>query len=182
MKIIGITYHQGQEELILKGDSSLLVNRKPFFIPDYTEQMQAYPIVVMRVSKLGKDIAPKFAPRYVDAVATGYDLQAADLLDKAAKEGHSWTGAIAMDGSCPVGEMLPIGEQTLTWMRNGEVVASLPMSQLPLDAITRISKVMTIRQGDLIGVAIHPEPILLTAEDTLQGAADGEENMFCRIK
>lgn len=182
MKIIGITYHQGQEELILKGDSSLLVNRKPFFIPDYTKQMQAYPIVVMRVCKLGKDIAPKFASRYVDAIATGYDLQAADLLEQAAEGGHSWTGAIAMDGSCPVGDMLPIGEQTLAWTRNGETVAELKMSQLPLDAITRISQVMTIRQGDLIAVAIHPSPILLQAEDTLQASVEGEENMFCRIK
>ena len=68
MKIIGVTYGE-RKSLILKGDSALLVNRKPFFIPDETNNPVAFPALALRVCRLGKHIAPRFANRYYDAVA-----------------------------------------------------------------------------------------------------------------
>ena len=83
MKIIGITYYDGSENIVLKSDSSLLVNRKPLFVPERVTDLQALPCIVLRVSRLGKCIAPRFASRYYDAVAAGVDFFAADLLREA---------------------------------------------------------------------------------------------------
>ena len=58
MKIIGVTYGEAAS-LLLKGDSALLVNRKPFFVPDETRAPVAYPALALRVCRLGKTIAPR---------------------------------------------------------------------------------------------------------------------------
>ena len=65
--------------MVLKGDSSLLVNRKPFFIPDWSSDVRMTPCVVLRVSRLGKHVSARFASRYYDAVAPGLNMQAADM-------------------------------------------------------------------------------------------------------
>ena len=51
MKIIGITYYDGSENIVLKSDSSLLVNRKPLFVPERVTDLQALPCIVLRVSR-----------------------------------------------------------------------------------------------------------------------------------
>ena len=89
--------------MVLKGDSSLLVNRKPFFIPDWSEDIRMTPCIVLRVSRMGKHIGTRFAHRYYDAVAMGLNLYAADYLNKG-----DWTRAFGFDGSLPLGSWLEV--------------------------------------------------------------------------
>ena len=91
--------------MVLKGDSCLLNGRKPMFLPDGTSELGVTECVILRVSRLGKEIAPKFASRYYDAVAPGADFIAMDLARKAQKEGKPWTEAIAFDYSLAIGEI-----------------------------------------------------------------------------
>ena len=104
MKIIGFVYHNGQTEMVLKGDSCLLNGRKPLFVPDWTNELGMTECVILRVSRLGKEIAPKFANRYYDAVAPGADFIAMDLAREAQAAGKPWTQAIAFDYSLAIGE------------------------------------------------------------------------------
>ncbi len=99
MKIIGFVYHNGSTEMVLKGDSCLLNGRKPFFMPDWSEAVGVTPCMILRVSRLGKEIAPKFADRYYDAVAPGEDFVALDRLREAEETGKPWTKALAFDNS-----------------------------------------------------------------------------------
>ena len=87
--------------MVLKCDSSLLVNRKPFFLPDWSSDIRMTPCVVLRVCKLGKNIAPRFAHRYFDSIAPGLNIQAADWLAK----GDSVRGW-AFDYSLPMGSFV----------------------------------------------------------------------------
>jgi 2-keto-4-pentenoate hydratase/2-oxohepta-3-ene-1,7-dioic acid hydratase in catechol pathway len=78
MKIIciGLNYRKHAIELgwsvpsepvvFLKPDSSILKNNKPFFLPDFSSDIQFEVEVVIKISKLGKGISAKFAPRYFD--------------------------------------------------------------------------------------------------------------------
>ena len=104
MKIIGFIYHNGGAEMVLKGDSCLLTNRKPLFVPDWTQALCVTDCLVLRVSRLGKEIAPKFANRYYDAVAPGEDFIALDIAREAEQAGKPWTKALAFDFSLAVGE------------------------------------------------------------------------------
>ena len=47
--------------IFMKPDSALLKDSKPFFIPDFCEQVDYETELVVRISRLGKNIAERFA-------------------------------------------------------------------------------------------------------------------------
>ena len=81
MKIfaVGMNYAEHNKELnhtflipeepviFLKPDSALLKDGKPFFIPDFSNEVHYETELVVRISRLGKNIAERFAHRYYDA-------------------------------------------------------------------------------------------------------------------
>ena len=176
MKIIGFVYREGQTEMVLKGDSCLLNGRKPFFLPEGTHEIGATECVILRVSRLGKGIAPKFAARYYDAVAPGVDFIAMDLLHKAQAAGKPWTQAIAFDYSLAIGEWITNDEMSAAKLLNDELIFS------PEEAIAEASKVMTIRQGDLIYIQRAQAPRPVQKEEIIRMEIDGEEKLYCKIK
>ena len=191
MKIVGITYYDGSASVVLKSDSSLLVNRKPLFVPDWLHELQALPCWVLRVSRLGKCIAPRFASRYYDAVAAGVDFFSADKLREALAEGRPWTEAVAFENSLAVGEMEEVGSKKLEvrWelRRGDEMIEQMTWApegmQDALDqAVARVSDLLTIRQGDLIYVAMNTRPWQLQQEDILRCTNDEQERLYCKIK
>lgn len=188
---MGITYYDGTESMVLKSDSSLLVNRKPLFVPDAVGDLQALPCRVLRVSRLGKCIAPKFASRYYDAVAPGIDFFAADILRDAKAAGKPWTEAVAFENSLAVGEWIAVDQWQQAgnrWLidRGGEreeQCTLLTDEQQVLDhAVAKVSELLTIRQGDLIYVACQATPWKLQTEDVLLSESAGAETLYCKIK
>lgn len=186
-----------EQEFLLKGDSALLVNKKPFFVPEKTICLAAHPCVVMRISKIGKNISPRFAYRYIDAVAAGLHLADEGMLALARKEGHSWTAAIAADGSLPVGAFLPLSEDgyecNFRFFLEGEE-KHIRWAELPIaEAVAAVSRVMTIRQGDMLFLTTRQAPfypkmeqfITATIESgatTQEYAEAARENLYCKIK
>lgn len=161
--------------MVLKGDSCLLNGRKPLFMPEWTKELGVTECMILRVSRLGKEIAPKFADRYYDAVAPGADFIAMDLAREAEKAGRPWTEALAFDYSLAIGEWL----DGLKELKNEGVKEWL---MTPQEAIERASKVMTIRQGDLIYIQAKQAPRPVTKEEIIRVEIDGEEKLYCKIK
>ena len=209
MKIMGFTYLSGisaeeqsgnrldEQEFLLKGDSALLVNKKPFFVPEKTLCLAAHPCVVMRISKLGKNISPRFAYRYIDAIAAGLHLADEGMLALARKEGHSWTAAIAADGSLPVGAFLPLPDEgcecTFRFFLEGEE-KHIRLAELPIaEAVAAVSRVMTIRQGDMLFLTTRQTPFYPKMEQCITATIQAEQipeenaeaardNLYCKIK
>ena len=186
-----------EQEFLLKGDSALLVNKKPFFVPEKTLCLAAHPCVVMRISKLGKNISPRFAYRYIDAIAAGLHLADEGMLALARKEGHSWTAAIAADGSLPVGAFLPLTEDgyecNFRFFLEGEE-KQIRLAELPIaEAVAAVSRVMTIRQGDMLFLTTRQAPFYPKMEQYMTASIEAEtisqeyaeaarENLYCKIK
>ena len=165
MKIICFSKIGDPIQMVVKGDSSLLVNRKPFFIPDWSTDVRMTPCVVLRVSRLGKNIGSRFANRYYDSMALGVNIIAADYVAQG-----DWVRGFAFDYSLPVGEFAPIEQ---------------PIEGLVLDINTAVeiaSKVMTIRQGDLIVVDRDIAARALLPEEVIREEKDGKEVLYCKIK
>ena len=175
MKIIGFVYRDGKPEMVLKGDSCLLNGRKPMFVPDWTKELGVTECLILRVSRLGKEIAPRFANRYYDAVAPGADFTAVDKLREAQTAGRSWTESIAFDFSLAVGEWV-LPSTTAYRPQNGEWLLT------PEDAIAQASKIMTIRQGDLIYIQANKPPRIAQKEEIIRVEIEGEEKLYCKIK
>ena len=162
--------------MVLKGDSCLLNGRKPFFMPDWTNEVGVTDCIILRVSRLGKEISPKFAHRYYDAITPGADFIALDVAREAQQAGKPWTKAIAFDYSLAIGEWINNDEMSAAELLNDELIIS------PEEAIAQASKVMTIRQGDLIYIQKRQSPKLVQKEDTISADLNGEEKLYCKIK
>lgn len=173
MKIIGFINNGERTEMVLKGDSCLLNGRKPMFVPDWTEELGVTECIILRVSRLGKEIGLKFANRYYDAVAPGADFIAMDKARELQASGRPWTEAIAFDYSLAIGE----------WIEPSAISNQLSdFIMSPEEAIVKASKVMTIRQGDLIYIQYKTAPRKVQKEEAIRVEKDGVETLYCKIK
>jgi 2-keto-4-pentenoate hydratase/2-oxohepta-3-ene-1,7-dioic acid hydratase in catechol pathway len=91
--------------IFTKPESALLLNNKPFFYPDFSTDIQYETEIVVKIDRVGKNIAPKFACRYYSEITVGIDFTARDLQKQCKEKGHPWEIAKAFDNSAPVGRM-----------------------------------------------------------------------------
>lgn len=121
MKIIavGMNYALHNQELgsiepsaepviFLKPDSAILKDGKPFFLPEFSKEIHYETELVVRICRLGKHIAPRFAHRYYDAVTVGIDFTARDLQRKFRAEGKPWELCKGFDNSAAIGDWVPV--------------------------------------------------------------------------
>lgn len=146
-------------QIVLKPDSALLKGNKPFFIPDFTTNLVVAPHIVVRVCRLGKNIAKRFAHRYYDGVTIGFELTAKDVVDKLKADGMDSHIGRSFDSSAAVGEFICLDEEE----RMGHVVMTMKSSsgeKTEVDSehlrnsveeiIEYVSKYCTLKIGDLI--------------------------------
>jgi acylpyruvate hydrolase len=171
MKIIciGLNYRMHAQEMgwelpaepvvFLKPDSSLLKKNKPFFLPEFSHNIQYEVEVVIKISKLGKGIEAKFAHRYYDEVTVGIDITARDIQGKCTKAGLPWELSKGFDGSAPIGNFIPvseindIGNLDFRLEINKNIVQKSNTSDMifGIDKIIEfVSKFFTLKTGDLI--------------------------------
>jgi acylpyruvate hydrolase len=171
MKIIciGLNYRKHAMEMgwsipvepvvFLKPDSSILKNNKPFFLPDFSDNIHYEVEVVVKISKLGKGISAKFAHRYYDEVTVGIDITARDIQSRQAKAGMPWELSKCFDGAAPIGNFIPVksvkdmGDLNFRLEINDKIVQESSTSDMIFgfnEIIEYVSKFFTLKTGDLI--------------------------------
>jgi 2-keto-4-pentenoate hydratase/2-oxohepta-3-ene-1,7-dioic acid hydratase in catechol pathway len=145
--------------VFLKPDSALLKNNKPFFLPDFSENIHYEVEVVVKISKLGKSISSKFASRYFDEVTLGIDITARDIQSRQSAAGYPWELSKGFDGAAPVGAFIPvksfkdIGDIDFRLEINDKVVQHGNTSDMIFsinEIIEYVSRFFTLKTGDLI--------------------------------
>ena len=146
--------------LFMKPDTALLKDGKPFFLPPFSERIEYETELVVRISRLGKNIAPRFAHRYYDAVTVGIDFTARDLQARLRAEGSPWEISKGFDGSAVVGDFIPVDEAAgnlqdlhFSLRIDGKEVQRGHTADMifPVDEmIAYISRFYTLRMGDLL--------------------------------
>lgn len=91
-------------------ETSLLKDGKPFFLPQFSNRIEYETELVFHISRLGKNIAPKFAHRYYDSVTVGIDFTARDIQAEARCTGNPWDISKGFDYSAPIGRFVPLPE------------------------------------------------------------------------
>jgi 2-keto-4-pentenoate hydratase/2-oxohepta-3-ene-1,7-dioic acid hydratase in catechol pathway len=171
MKIIciGLNYRKHAIEMgrsfpdepvvFLKPDSTLLKNNKPFFLPDFSSEIHYEAEVVIKISKLGKTIEPRYAERYYDEVTAGIDITARDIQTKLSKARLPWELSKCFDGAAPVGKFVSadtfadINNLNFRLEINGKVVQQSSTSDMIFninEIISYVSRYFTLKTGDLI--------------------------------
>ncbi|MDR0749680.1 MAG: fumarylacetoacetate hydrolase family protein [Tannerellaceae bacterium] len=145
--------------IFMKPDSSLLKDGKPFFIPDFSSSVQYETEVVVKINKLGKNIAERFAHRYYSEVTVGIDFTARDLQSRLRTQGLPWEISKAFDSSAVTGAFIPLrqaGDINRIPFRlhiNGQKVQEGNTAGMLFSVdkiIAYASRFFTLRMGDLI--------------------------------
>ncbi len=171
MKIIavGMNYKAHIEELnntiptepviFMKPDSALLKNNKPFFIPDFSNEIHYETELIVQIDRLGKNISEKFAPRYYSTIGLGIDFTARDIQREYKAKGLPWEICKAFDGSAVISNFHPISEfgdiNNLNFHLNidGNKVQKGNTSDMIFNVnqiIAYVSKFFTLKIGDII--------------------------------
>ncbi len=172
--------------IFAKPDSALLLKNKPFFIPDFAEDFHHEVELVVKINRIGKNIAPQFAHRYYEEVALGVDFTARDLQSELKSKGLPWEKAKAFDGSAVLSKFVSkdqfadIQNINFRMEKNGETVQNGNTSHMifPIDRIiSHVSQYFTLKIGDLIytGTPAGVGPVAIN--DRLKGYIE-EELMF----
>ncbi|MCD8236616.1 MAG: fumarylacetoacetate hydrolase family protein [Prevotellaceae bacterium] len=172
MKIlaVGMNYAEHNKELdntflpkepviFSKPESALLREGKPFFVPDFAERFDYETEIVVRINRLGKNIAERFAYRYYDEITIGLDITARDLQQQLRKDGLPWDICKGFDGSAVIGDFvnksefedinslnfsLQIDQQTVQKGCTRDMIFSIDQ------IIAYASRFFTLKTGDLI--------------------------------
>ncbi|MDR1381100.1 MAG: fumarylacetoacetate hydrolase family protein [Tannerella sp.] len=96
--------------LFIKPDSALLKGGKPFFIPDFSSDIHYETEVVVKINRIGKNIAEPFARRYYGEVTAGIDFTARDLQTDLRTKGLPWEISKGFDGAAVTGDFIPLDE------------------------------------------------------------------------
>ncbi len=203
MKIIciGRNYLQHARELdhqvpkeplfFLKPDSAILRNNRPFFIPDFSNEIHYEIEIIIRICRLGRHIAPKFAHRYYNQIGLGIDFTARDIQRKCIESGLPWEIAKGFDRSAAISSFFDLHDYknihnlSFSLEKNGETVQKGNTSEMifNFDAIiAHVSKYMTLKIGDLIFTGTPPGVGSVEKNDQLTAYLENNPLLFCRIK
>ncbi|MCS6927924.1 MAG: fumarylacetoacetate hydrolase family protein [Saprospiraceae bacterium] len=177
--------------VFMKPTTALVVNNKPFYYPDFTQDLHYEGEIVLRVCKNGRSIQLEFAHRYYDAIAFGIDFTARDLQERLKQKGHPWEIAKAFDHSAPISPWIPLEELPnprdihFQLRKNGQVVQDGHTRDLifSFDAlIVYLSRYFTLQKNDLIftGTPSGVGPVQIG--DVLEGFIEGRLMLTCAIK
>jgi 2-keto-4-pentenoate hydratase/2-oxohepta-3-ene-1,7-dioic acid hydratase in catechol pathway len=190
MKIIAIgrNYAEHAKELnnpvptvpviFMKPDTALLKDNKPFYHPDFSQDIHHEIEIVLKVCKEGKHINEKFAANYYDEIGLGIDFTARDIQSRHKEKGLPWELAKSFDGSAPISIFIPkpefkdIYNINFKLDINGETKQSGNTNMLLFSfeqIIAFVSQYITLKKGDLIFTGTPAGVSKVNIGDRLEG-------------
>ena len=175
----------------LMPDSALLRNNQPFFYPDFSSDIHYEVEIVVKLNRLGKNVASKFAHRYYNEIAIGIDFTARDLQKKCKEKGLPWEIAKSFDGAAPISEFISldkfedINNINFSLEINGKEVQKGNTGEMIFkvdELIEHVSKYMTIKIGDFLftGTPAGVGPVKIG--DKLTAYIEGEKMLEFIVK
>lgn len=163
--------------LFMKPDTALLAKGQDFYLPAFSNEIHYEAELVLRIDKMGKHIAEKFAHKYYSQISLGLDFTARDLQSQLKAKGLPWEKAKAFDGSAYVGDFInksqlpPLNELHFTLLRNGAVAQNGNTAQMLFSAdqlVSVVSQYFSLKVGDLIFTGTPAGVAALQAGDKLE--------------
>lgn len=197
MKIlcIGRNYEEHAKELknplppepvvFSKPDSAILRNNTPFYLPEFAKDFHHEVELVIKISRLGKNIEAQYAHRYYDEIGLGIDFTARDLQDELRGKGLPWEKCKAFDGSAVISGFVAkdnyadLNNINFSLLVNGQIRQQGNSRDMIFNVdqiISHVSRYFTLKIGDLIYTGTPAGVGSVAIGDRLQGYI--EEEMF----
>lgn len=184
MKIICISNNLSNQNtknkkpvFFLKPDTSILNNRKLFFIPHFTENICCGVSPVIKINRVGKNISEKFAHRYFDEIGIGLDMTDISMYEKSIEEHMPWEASKAFEDSAPIGlfvnknQMKNPEKIDFSLSVNNNIIKKLKIENLHhsvSEIISYISQFFTLKIGDLIFISTNENLSPVKKNDNIQ--------------
>jgi len=202
MKIIciGRNYAKHIEELenerpnnpvvFLKPDSAILPNKNPFFIPPFSNDVHYEVEILIKINKVGKHIASRFAHKYYDEIGLGIDFTARDIQQQCKEKGLPWEKAKAFDGSAVIGNFYNKNDFNLENLsfqlfKNNEIVQDGNTQSMLWkidELISYVSQYFTLKKGDIIFTGTPAGVGKVSEHDVLLGKIEDLKAFEIKVK
>jgi 2-keto-4-pentenoate hydratase/2-oxohepta-3-ene-1,7-dioic acid hydratase in catechol pathway len=198
---IGRNYAKHIEELqnerpdepvvFLKPDSAILLKQHPFVIPEFSSDIHHEIELIVKISKVGKYIEPKFAHKYYEEISVGIDFTARDVQQTLKDKGLPWEKAKAFDGSAVIGSFISkkvfssLESINFELTNNGKTVqkgnSSLMLWKID-ELIAYVSQYFTLKIGDIIFTGTPEGVAVVQSNDVLEGFIENNKVFRINIK
>ena len=139
-------------------DTALLLKNRPFYYPSFSQDIHFEVEVVLKISKVGKNIDEKFAHSYFNEIGIGIDFTARDLQQQAKEKGLPWAIAKGFNDAAPVSgfvskDSLDVNNLNFSLTVDGEIKqeGNTKLMLFSFDyIISYLSKYFLLKKGDLI--------------------------------
>jgi 2-keto-4-pentenoate hydratase/2-oxohepta-3-ene-1,7-dioic acid hydratase in catechol pathway len=180
--------------VFMKPPSALLVNNKPFYYPEFTNDLHYEVELVIKIGKNGKYVQPEFASEYISEIGLGIDFTARDIQKNCKEKGHPWEIAKAFDGSAVISPFISLSKVNRQGIefelhKNGEQVQhgnSKDMIFSFEDIIVYTSQFFKLQMGDYIYTGTPAGVGTVQIGDRLEGFLHTKKEILpmlhCEIK
>ena len=177
--------------IFLKPDTSIIIKNQPFFIPDFSSEINYEVEIILKICKLGKHIENKYAHKYFNQIGLGIDFTARDTQNELKSNGLPWEKAKAFDGSALVGSWFDktkfqdLRNLNFSLNKNGKSVQIGNTSQMMWnfdELISEISKYFTLKIGDIIFTGTPSGVGKVNKGDNLEGFIEGKSSFVINVK
>lgn len=177
--------------VFLKPDTAILLKKQPFFIPEFSQNIQHEVEILVKINKVGKYIDRKFAHKYYDQIGLGIDFTARDLQQTLKSKGLPWEKAKSFDGSAVIGKWvskskyknlsslsfsLENNKTTVQSGNTGDMLHSID------DIIAYVSQFFTLKIGDIIFTGTPAGVSAVSPNDVLTGYIENEPFFSIKVK
>ncbi|GAB2592647.1 fumarylacetoacetate hydrolase family protein [Spirosoma areae] len=145
--------------IFMKPETAVPLKNEPFFYPEFSSDVHYEVEILVKINRVGKNIDPKFAPKYYDEIGVGIDFTARDVQSKLKAKGLPWELAKAFNGSAPISGFVPKTDfpdlQNLNFRLevNGETrqQGNTSLMLFKIDyLISFVSRYFLLQQGDIL--------------------------------
>ncbi len=178
--------------IFMKPDTALLKDNKPFYLPDFSQDIHHEIELVLKISKEGKHIEEKYAADYYDEIGLGVDFTARDIQSRHKEKGLPWELAKAFDNSAPISakfisksEFQDLNNISFKLEVNGETRQAGNTKDLLFSferIITFVSGYITLKKGDLIFTGTPEGVGRVNIGDHLKGYIEDEQLLNFYVK
>jgi len=177
--------------IFMKPDTAILKDNKPFYHPDFSNDIHHELEIVLKIAKEGKHIAEKFAHKYYNEIGLGIDFTARDIQQKHKEKGLPWELAKSFDHSAPISHFIPkdqfkdLYQLNFHLELNGQTVQKGNTSDLLFQfekLIAFVSQYITLKKGDLIFTGTPEGVGKVNIGDHLVGYLEAEKLLDFVIK
>ena len=174
---------------VVRPDTTLKKSSDDFYAPDFINRVSWSPVLFARISKPGKYIAAKFAPRHYDCINYGMLLYPEDFID-GGEDGYARACCFDHTSFLPSPMYNPstLGREgnRAELRRNGQLLFSTPFAQAATveDLLQEVSRYCYLRTGDLVCLELQPREELCKRDGdpcSIEGSCCGNWLMDFKI-